>query len=92
MKTLNPRPALKWYLAQWRELEMILIENTELCKELGVHQGTTARWRREKRLPHIQITRKIYYRMSDLLPFLSRLEEIKGMKTEAGSPNSEVES
>lgn len=83
LKTFNMKTNLKWYVAQWQELESILIENSDFCRELDIHPGTARRYRREG-LPYIQIAKKFYYRLSDILPIASRLAESRkdGKKTQ----------
>ncbi len=64
---------LKTLIADWKNLELLLMEDSQLCKELDIHASTSRRWRRKKKVRFLRIDRKIYYRISDLLPFISSL-------------------
>ena len=67
MKT--PKP-FNEYLSQWRRLEKTLVEDSDFCKELKIGRCTSRRWRRKGLLKFQRINQKVYYRMTDLLPFL----------------------
>ena len=80
MKTQNQKRPLQWYLTQWRLLEFVLMADTEFCREMGLAAVTTRRWRREGKLAFLIIDRKAYYRMTDVLPYLSRKTENRNPK------------
>ena len=85
MKTKKTTKPLKWYLDQWKMLECTLLEDSELCKILGVHPVTTRRWRQKGLLPFIRIDRRPCYRMSEVLGIMSRKLEDGRRKTVDGS-------
>ena len=49
-----------------RQVNIELLDNSELLMSLTISQRTAFRWRAEGRLPYIRIGRKIYYRKADI--------------------------
>lgn len=49
--------------------QSMLISNNDLAKHFNITTRCERMWRKQKKIPHIKIGRKVYYRTIDIIKF-----------------------